>query len=108
MSPIKETANILAPEILAVVEKLIPMLKPHAIYLYNHRVGASGESTAFKLCVVAPMEDKQEVEQYAYLEIDSEIPFDLLLYTPEEWQHLTYRDSSFAHRIQQTGTKLYG
>jgi len=43
----------------------------------------------------------------AYLEIDSDIPFDLFLYTPEEWD-ISVRDSaSFASRILRKGCVVY-
>ena len=98
----------LSPEIRAVADRLVALLSPRIIYLYNERVDAVGCSTGFKLCVVAEMADKQEAEKSAYMTIDCEIPFDLLLYTPAEWEEITGRESSFAQKIQTTGKIIYG
>ncbi|HHY51830.1 MAG TPA: nucleotidyltransferase domain-containing protein, partial [Clostridiales bacterium] len=35
-------------------------------------------------------------------------PFDVLLYTPREWEQLTADASTFASRIIQEGTIVYG
>ena len=43
----------------------------------------------------------------AYLEIDSDIPFDLFLYTPEEWDLSVKDNASFASRIMRKGCVVY-
>jgi len=100
--------NGLSPEIQIVAEKLVEMLHPSVIYLYNQRVSAVGHTTGFKLCVVASLQDKRKAEHCAYMEIDCDVPFDLLLYTPEEWADITARKDSFAAKIQRTGKIVYG
>lgn len=42
-----------------------------------------------------------------YIEIDSEIPFDLILYIFEEWNYYKDDKSSFAYSIKNTGVKIY-
>jgi len=42
------------------------------------------------------------------LELDFDKPIDILLYTPEEWLHLTADESSFAYKIKESGVCLYG
>lgn len=108
MGCIQKTAALLSPEIKMVVEQLADILSPDTIYLYNQRVNSSGRSTGFKLCVVARTENKQEAERYAYMEIDCDVPFSLLLYTPEEWAQILAYPDSFACKIKQTGTMVYG
>jgi hypothetical protein len=53
-------------------------------------------------------EEKAEAEKRIYLDIDSDIPFDVLVYTPREWESLMLQKHSFAKRITQEGTYVYG
>lgn len=64
--------------------------------------------TDLDVCVVAETEDKKGWLRKAYLEIDSEIPFDLFLYTPTEWETLTKQSESFASRIARKGCVFFG
>lgn len=90
-----------------VVGKIAELMAPRKIYLYNQRIGADGDTTSFKLCVIAPVEHKVRAERDIYLAIDCEVPFDLLLYTPEEWAQLTTYEGSFACHIQKKGMVVY-
>jgi len=92
----------------AVVRSIVDMLHPRTVYLYNQRVSARGTTTSFKLCVVADCGDKAQAEQRVYLGIDSDVPFDVLLYTTAEWERLLAVDTSFAGRIARTGMVVYG
>lgn len=91
-----------------VVEEIAGRYRPQRIYLYNQRYSAAGATTAFKLCVVAEFPDIAAAEREIYLEIDCEVPFDVLLYTPAEWEELCAKPSSFARKIQATGKVVYG
>ena len=64
--------------------------------------------TDLDVCVVANTDDKNAWITKAYLEIDSEIPFDLFLYTPQEWETLTRQSESFASRISRKGCVYFG
>ena len=64
--------------------------------------------TDMDICVVANTDNKNAWIKKAYLEIDSEIPFDLFLYTPDEWSALTRQSESFASRIQRKGCVFFG
>lgn len=41
-----------------------------------------------KLCVVIPEGDSEAAERRLYLEVESELPFDALVYTGGEWKEL--------------------
>lgn len=64
--------------------------------------------TDLDICVVANTEDKNAWIKKAYIEIDSEIPFDLFLYTPQEWESLNQQSESFASRISRKGCVYFG
>jgi hypothetical protein len=97
----------LTHEIKIVVDWVVEELHPQCIYLYNKRENHKGQVTAFKLCVIAEIDDKPAAERAIYLGIDSEVPFDILLYTPPEWEELTRRDASFAGKIIEMGMIVY-
>lgn len=94
-------------EVRGVVEEIAKLIRPNAIYLYNHKRTLSGQIASFKLCVIADCV-KEAAERQIYREIDCMIPYDIILYTPEEWQQLTDRPDTFAHKISRTGTVVYG
>lgn len=91
-----------------VVRQLADLLRPSLIYLYNQKHNLRGEITAFKLCAVAPVADKPAAEREVYRSVDCDIPFDILLYTPREWEELIADADTFARQIVETGTVVYG
>ena len=95
-------------EILAVISEIAESYGPQRIYLYNRRLGMQNNTTSFKLCVILEGEEKSRVEHDIYLNIDSDIPFDVLVYTPQEWETLTSDPTSFASRIKENGVILHG
>ena len=75
--------------------------------LFNVKHSPNGEVKGFKLCVVMETADKAGDEKRIYLDIDSDIPFDVLVYTPREWDALLLEQHSFANRIMREGTCVY-
>ncbi len=71
------------------------------------REGAGDRVRDVDVCVVADCEDKRSLERRIYLELESEISFDVIIYTPEEWAALTADPQSYASRILAKG-KVYG
>ena len=107
MSEPKKDNFLHCPELLHVVQRIVAFVQPDVVYLYNQRINAKDEITSFKLCLVADVADKSAAERTIYLQIDCDIPFDILLYTRAEWQDLTQNATSFAYKIQQSGTVVY-
>lgn len=95
-------------EVAQVVDGIVRLLNPQQIYLYNQRISFQGETTGFKLCIIAPFINKIIAERDIYLHVDSEIPFDVILYTPAEWKQLCDSPDSFASKICLTGMVVYG
>ena len=52
--------------------------------------------------------NKRELLTNMYIDIESNIPFDLVLYTIEEWENCVNDKSCFAYSIVNTGVKIYG
>jgi predicted nucleotidyltransferase len=91
-----------------VCDSIVDMLDPLEIILFSVKRGSDGREKSFKLCVVVDTADKLEAEKRIYLGVDSDVPFDVLVYTPEEWDELTAQSNSFARRISEEGTYVYG
>jgi hypothetical protein len=78
------------------------------VILYNVKRSVDGEIRSFKICVIINAANKLDTEKHIYLDVDSDIPFDVLVYTPAEWDELLTEKSSFACRIIKEGTYLHG
>ena len=46
--------------------------------------------------------------EFIYLESICPVPFDVILYTPEQWKKCLQDSMSFANTIVKTGVKIYG
>lgn len=99
---------LLAPVIRRVVDPLVRDFSPLKIYLFSHKIASTGETTSFKLLMVLDTADKEAVQRKAYLDIECDAPFDIVVYTPAEWEMLVKDTSSFAGKISRTGVVLYG
>lgn len=71
------------------------------------REGAGDRVRDVNVCVVCECEDKRMLERRLYLDIESEISFDVILYTPDEWAALLDDPQSYASRIAEKGRE-YG
>ena len=96
----------LSPVIKTIVDSIANFLNPDAIYLYNQRINSNSHVTSFKLCIVADVKDKLAAESDIYMKFDCDVPYDILIYTVDEWEDLTEHDTSFAYKIMQTGTSV--
>lgn len=91
-----------------VCDAIISKFSPEKIILFNSKLKNSGETKSFKICIIKETTNKNEMEKQIYLEIESEISFDILIYTPEEWKKHTADVHSFAYSISKKGTVVYG
>ena len=97
-----------SPIIQQVADSIRQRYPVEQIILYNEQHAVTGETTSFKLCLILDTRRPSEVERQLYLTIDCDIPFDLLIYTPAQWNHLKNCEGSFAWRIAQTGSVIDG
>jgi hypothetical protein len=98
----------LPQDIAEVVERIAEGFAPEKIYLFSHKRGQLGRSAGFKLCVVVESEDIELTERRIYLAVESEVPYDLVLYTPETFLELLAHKGSFAGRVVEKGRLVYG
>lgn len=90
-----------------IADEIAALVKPDKIIVFNAKSAAEG-ITSFKLCVVLDTKEKGEAERRIYVNVDTPVPFDVILYTLEEWGELSRAHGSFANKVAQTGRVIYG
>ena len=90
-----------------VIEQTVNRFPPCRVIEYNTKYDMDGNVSAFKLCIVGNIPDKRRMLTRIFDEVDSDIPYDVLLYTDEQFHELTEDDGAFAARIQQKGRVRY-
>ena len=88
-------------------DAIVRLAAPETILLVSRKEAVDGSLTAVKLCVVIGEGDPDAVERRLYMDIDSDLPYDVLVYTRGEWDRLAEDAVSFASRIRKTGRVLY-
>ncbi|MDD2955558.1 MAG: hypothetical protein PHD67_04495 [Oscillospiraceae bacterium] len=94
-------------EIVQVSDWIAARFHPELILLYSRKEDTQGGLASFKLCVVAEVADKEAMEEDIFLHADSDVPYDILSYFPEEWERLLRDGNTFASRIFRTGRVVY-
>lgn len=97
------------------IKQLVDNIAEHCgelikIYLISNKIDTNGELTSFKLALIVSnsIESSSELECRLYLNIDCELPFDLVIYREEEFDKLKCEIGTFAWKISNSGTVLYG
>lgn len=91
----------------SVCEHIAGLFSPERMILFSVKRSVSGAVRSFKICVILDAPCTPDVEKRIYLEIDSRVPFDVLVYTPAEWAALARQPDSFASTIIREGTVVY-
>ena len=80
------------------------------IYLISVKVDTMGELTSFKfgLIIEDSVKSTSELAGNLYFNIDCELPYDLVIYTQQEFDKLKDEIGTFAWKIENSGTVLYG
>lgn len=92
-------------------EKLINYCKNIIkIYLISVKVDIVGELKSFKFGLIVDNEvsSTSELAGQLYFNVDCELPFDLVIYTESEFDSLKNDIGTFAWKIENSGTVLYG
>lgn len=79
------------------------------IYLISYKVDNGGEVTSFKLALILRdnAENLPELECRLYLNVDCELPFDMVIYRRSEFDKLKSEIGTFAWKINNSGAVLY-
>lgn len=91
-------------------DEIAALCKPIKLYLVSQKNATSGRLLSFKLALVVPddVESISELECHLYAKVDSDCPYDLVLYRENEWNTLRSDNRTFAWKIEQTGSVLHG
>lgn len=104
-----QAINNLQNEINSIKEQIVSRYDPLKIVLFGSQSRGNATRTSdIDLCVVKDTNNKRELLTDMYLNIESNMPFDLLLYTEAEWGKYVNDVSSFAYLINKKGTVIYG
>jgi hypothetical protein len=93
----------------SIEEEIVQISKPVSIYLISQKMDFDGRVTGIKYCVILS-DDAGEIcdlEEKLYTTIDSEVPFDLVLYKLSEWKKFITEVGSFAAKVHEKGTLIY-
>lgn len=95
-------------EIRKVCEELNEKFKPKKIIVYSKKNDPAGNISSFKICAVIDVSNGLQCESEIYGTIDSDLPFDVLVYTLEQWEKYSAQEDSFASKIARTGVVVNG
>lgn len=95
-------------EIESVCRALKERFAPEKIIIYNKKTNPAGKISSFKLCIVMDTQNSLQCESEIYGSIESDLPFDVLVYTLEQWEKYAAQNDSFAAQISRTGVVVYG
>ena len=93
----------------SIKEQIVDKYAPDKILLFGSRAkGAAAPASDIDLCVVVNTANKRRLIADMYYAVESEMPIDILVYTPDEWEMCVNDTTSFAHKISREGVALYG
>lgn len=90
-------------------EDIVNKFKPERIILFGSIANSTyNYNSDIDLCIVSDTTNKRELITNLYTKIECDMPFDILVYTNEEWEKNIQDSSSFAYKINNSGVILYG
>ena len=96
--------------IIPAVEQIKKIFDAEALYIFGVKYNSQEMEyvTDFDICVVADFceEDRNALLKKAYMQTDCDVPFDIFLYTPEDFERFSKEPASFVSRILRVG-RLY-
>lgn len=91
------------PAIEQLCKQLQHQYHPQEILVFHRKDSGSGSLSSFKVCMVVETSDVLQLERDVYLNVECEVPFDILIYTPSEWATRCQEKDSFAAHIKRNG-----
>ena len=95
-------------DVMLIVNQIANKYQPKQVLLFGSQAnGTATIKSDIDLCVVLNTDTKRKLLTDMYCNIDAETPFDLLIYTPAEWNNCIDDKSSFAYKLNANGVILY-
>lgn len=96
-------------ELESIKKQIVENYEPKEIILFGSLAkGIFKADSDIDLCIIKDTNDKRKLLADIYTNVNICIPFDIVLYTVEEWNKCINDKSSFAYIINNTGVKIYG
>lgn len=96
-------------EIQNIKEQIVQKFDPKKIILFGSQVkGTCTKHSDIDLCIIKNTDNKRELIAEIYLSIESSKPYDVLVYTEQEWEDNVRDKASFAYLINKSGVEIYG
>ena len=90
-------------------EQIVNKFNPQEIVLFGSLAkGIFRSNSDIDICIIKDTDNKSELITEIYTEVDSRVPYDIVLYTTKEWEEYKNDKSTFAYSIINTGVKIYG
>ena len=91
-----------------VAEDITKICTPVKIILISTKTDMNNNLKSFKLCIVVDGSDISTLEHSLYMNVDCDIPYDLVFYQAQQWKNLSGQHDTFAGKIHDSGVVLYG
>jgi len=89
--------------------QIIDICSPYEIILFGSLAKKNIKSSSdIDICIIVEATDKRQLIQKIYSEVNAEIPFDIIIYTIEEWVKWKEEKTSFLYKICKEGEVVYG
>ncbi len=90
-----------------VCDGIVEQFSPEKIILFSRKGAPDDSLSSFKLCILTNGGDPEKIEHDIYMNIECDIPFDVLVYDQEDFNRMVRRSGSFAQRVISGGSVLY-
>lgn len=91
------------------IQQVLSVCTPSKIVLFGSQAkGTATEKSDIDLCIVTETNNKRLLLTKLYCAVETDLPVDIVLYTPTEWDKHAAIRGSFANKISAEGALLYG
>lgn len=96
-------------EVEKIKNQIIEKFKPNKIILFGFVAkGLIHKSSDIDICIVMDYDSKMDMINKLYMEVDSKLPIDFVLYKIDEWERYKDDTTTFASLIEKNGRVIYG
>ena len=89
--------------------QIVTKFNPKEILLFGSLAkGTFTKDSDIDLCIIKDTDNKRVLISEIYTEVDCNVPYDIVLYTSDEWENFKHDKNTFAYSIINTGVKIYG
>jgi hypothetical protein len=95
-------------EVEHILSAILKICDPVAVIMYGKKYDVSSDKIkSADFCLIIDSLPKDELLKRIYVEVESDIPYNVLIYTADEWEEMTGDPLSYASRISEKGTVIY-